>query len=164
MKELEKEYLKDILYVIIYVLITIPVWIYFNANKVEYNVDDFIQYEFLNHPSYTLLPVSDEYALKYIETQDIVVYNNSYTSDNYVLMLEIKENTNVDNIKINVNYKVSYLKEYNSFYKDGANYYILDNNSLNAESKKYNISLWNTEGVENEVDILDHNFIVSNQI
>ena len=70
----------------------------------------------------------------------------------------------MDNIKINVNHKVSYLKECNSFYKDGANYYILDNNSLNAESKKYNISLWNAEGVENEVDILDHNFIVSNQI
>ena len=135
-----------------------------NANKVEFNEDNFIQYEFLNSPSYTLLPVTDEYALKYIETQDIVVYNTSNTSDEYVLMLKVNERNNIDNLKININYKVSYLKEYTSFYKEGSNYYILDSNSLIAGSKKYNISLWNTDGDEKEVDILDHNFIVSNQI
>ena len=59
---------KDILFTVFLVIISIPIWLSFDVSELneakKYDDYNYINYEFLNNPTYTLASVSDDYALK----------------------------------------------------------------------------------------------------
>ena len=98
---------------------------------------------------------------KDVETQDILVSNYSNTLDSYYLLLS--SNDNSDNIRININNRVYNLKDYEQVNKDGKTYYVLDRNDLVANSQKYNISLWQDEGAEDNANF-DFDILVQSSL
>ena len=161
---------KDILFTIICVLVSIPLWLAFDltdasATAEYYDNYNYIGYIFLNNDvDICLKPVSDEYALKNIETQDIMVYNNSNTKDDYKLLLKISKDTtmSLNNLKININNTVKYLKDYDNYEDINNYYYILDNRELIADSQKYVISFWNDENaILKENDSINYEYTLA---
>ena len=165
--DVEKSLYKDILFTILFVLISIPIWLNFDISALEaakmYDNYNYIEYEFLNEPSYSLNPVNDDYAMRNLETQDLIVYNNSNTKNDYSLVLKVDKSSTAktDKLKINVNYQISYLKDYYSYEDNNSIYYVLDSNNIVANSQKYIISMWNDENaIVKSDDILNYKFMV----
>ena len=140
---------KDILFTIILVLISIPIWLSFNISELEdakkYDNYNYINYEFLNNPKREIVSVSDDYALRNIETQDLIVYNYTKVDANYSLVLKIDKLSTiaVDDIKLNVNYNINYLKNFKYYEDNDYYYYIIDSDHLKGDSQKYILSMWN---------------------
>ncbi|MBE6148381.1 MAG: hypothetical protein E7167_02670 [Firmicutes bacterium] len=162
---LERKLYKDIVITVLLVILSVPIWLNFGLSASAMTAKNFanynyIKYEFLNKVSTELGVYSDEEALRKCETQDILVYNDSNTLDNYSLILKVKKNNQTDltNIKINVNYNVDYLNNYH-FYEDAESYYyVIDSDSIVASSQKYVISMWNSDLQTNTN--LDYEFVV----
>lgn len=163
--ELEKRLYKDIIFTIILVIISIPIWLNFGlsasaATAKEYDNYNYVKYEFLNQASTVLKTYKDDEALRLVETQDILVYNDSNTEDAYSLILKVSKDSKADlnKIRINVNYNVDYLNSYH-VYDDATSYYfVIDSNSIVAQAQKYVISMWNIE--DNNSDDLKYEFVV----
>lgn len=167
-KNLEIALIREILFTIFAVLLSIPFWLNFDiasAAEIAKSYDNYyyISYELLNSVDYDLKPVSDSYAIHNVETQDIVVYNNSNTIQDYSLVLKVNKN-DYSNVKINVNYDITYLDNYNRLEDTDNYYYILDSDKLVAGSKKYVISMWNDEGTINNNSSFDYELYVENPI
>ena len=140
---------KDILFTIILVLISIPIWLSFNISELEdakkYDNYNYINYEYLNNPKHEIVSVSDDYALRNIETQDLIVYNYTKADANYSLVLKIDKLSTlvIDDIKLNVNYDINYLKDFKYYEDNDYYYYIIDSDHLKGDSQKYILSMWN---------------------
>ena len=165
--DVQKSLYKDIIINILFILVSIPLWLSFDISALEtakmYDNYNYVEYEFLNAPTYSLNPVSDEYAIRNIETQDLIVYNNSNTNENYALVLKINKNStaNIDKLKINVNYQISYLKDYSSYEDDKNTYYVIAQDNIVANSQKYVLSMWNDETADvNNNDTLNYEFMI----
>ena len=163
---LQKAIIWDIVKTIGLVILTIPVWLLMNADgyaeiAAYYDNYNYIETEMLNHPSYKVEKMSDLQGLRTVETQDILVSNYSNTLDSYYLLLS--SNDNSDNIRININNRVYNLKDYEQVNKDGKTYYVLDRNDLVANSQKYNISLWQDEGAEDNANF-DFDILVQSSL
>ena len=163
---LERKLYKDIIITILFVILSIPLWLNFglsaSASTAEYYANyNFVKYEFLNEPVSKLLAYTDEDALRKCETQDIIIYNESNTIDNYSLILKIKknENNNLKDIRINVNYEVDYLNKYHYYEDVESYYYVIDSNEIVASSQKYIISMWDSN-IENSNNSLEYEFVV----
>ena len=168
MINIEEKLYRDIFFTILLVIISIPIWLNFDVTALEsariYDDYSYSKVEYLNNPTYSLDPVSDNYALKHYETQDILVYNETNIEDEYNLVLRVdkKSTAKTDNIRISVNYYVDYLENYVSYEDDDYIYYVLDNKTLTAGSYKYVLSMWNDESaVVNDSDHLDFAFVVA---
>lgn len=160
---LEKRIYMDIIYTMLWVLISIPLWLNFNVSASEAKFFDnykFVKYEFLNSASKTINIYEDTEALRKCETQDILVYNDSNTLDDYSLILKINKSENLDlnNIKINVNYDVKYLNNYFNYVDNNYYYYVIDKSEIIASSQKYIISMWGTNDYSNSQ--IDYEFVV----
>ena len=163
---LEKRLYRDIIFTIILVVLSIPVWLNFGLSAEAMVAESFanynyVKYEFLNRASTTLDLYTDDDALRNCETQDILVYNDSNTIDEYSLVLKVNKNSTADleQIRINVNYDVDYLKNYH-FYEDVESYYyVIDSASIVASSQKYIISMWNSQNVSKNTNF-DYEFLV----
>lgn len=158
---------KDILFTIILVLISIPIWLSFDISELKeakkYDDYNYINYEFLNNPTYTLASVSDDYALRNIETQDLIVYNYTKADANYSLVLKINKQSTavIDDIKLNVNYDVNYLKDFKYYEDSNYYYYIIDSDHLQGDSQKYILSMWNDEeNIQEENNTFDYEFVI----
>ncbi|MBQ6840673.1 MAG: hypothetical protein IJO63_00960 [Bacilli bacterium] len=151
---LKRRLYKDIFYTILWVIISIPLWLNFDvvASEAKYYENyNYVKYEFLNSASKVINIYDDLEALRKCETQDILVYNDSNTIDNYSLVLKVNKNSNanLDSIKINVNNNIEFLNNYN-YYEDVNNYYyVIDSASIVASSQKYVISMWGTNDYNN---------------
>ncbi len=158
---------KDILITLFLVLVSIPIWLSFDLTELEeakkYDNYNYINYEYLNNPHYTLMSVSDDYGLKNIETQDIVVYNYTKADATYTLVLRIDKNStiNIEDIRLNVNFEVQALTNYR-FYEDSKYYYyIIDSDSIQGSSQKYVLSMWNAENIEQDINkTFDYDFVI----
>ena len=160
---LKKCLYKDIICTMLWVLISIPLWLNFNVSASEakyYDNYKFVKYEFLNSASKTINIYEDTEALRKCETQDILVYNDSNTLDDYSLILKINkaENLDLNNIKINVNYDVKYLNSYFNYVDNNYYYYVIDKSEIVAASQKYIISMWGTNDYSNNQ--IDYEFMV----
>ena len=158
---------KDILFTIFLVIISIPIWLSFDVKTLKeakkYENYNYINYEFLNNPTYTLASVSDDYALRNIETQDIIVYNYTKADADYSLVLKIDKQSTVviDNIRLNVNYNINYLKDFKSYEDSNYYYFIIDSDHIQGDSLKYVLSMWNDEDKEqNTNNTFDYEFII----
>ena len=149
---------KDILFTLILVLISIPIWLSFNIRELEdakkYDNYNYINYEYLNNPKHEIVSASDDYALRNIETQDLIVYNYTKADANYSLVLKIDKLSTlvIDDIKLNVNYTISYLKDFKYYEDNDYYYYIIDSDHLKGDSQKYILSMWN-----DKKEVLDSN-------
>ena len=158
---------KDIFITILLIIVSIPIWLSFDVSELQIaknNINQkYINYEFLNSPKYTLASVSDEYALTNIETQDLVVYNYTMANASYSLVLKIdkKSTAIIDDIKLNVNHDVNYLKDFD-YYEDSDYYfYIIDSDSIQGTSQVYTLSMWNDEKNTQSINkTFDYEFIV----
>lgn len=163
---LERKLYKDIILTVLYVVLSIPLWMNFGLSASAMTAEgyanyNYVKYEFLNKATTQLLAYSDEDALRECETQDIIVYNDSNTVDDYSLVLKInKANSSyLKDIKINVNYNVDYLNNYH-YYEDAESYYyVIDSDNIVASSQKYVISMWNSN-LEEQSQNLDYEFVV----
>ena len=158
---------KEIFLTIIMVLISIPIWLSFDIDELiesnKYDNYNYVNYEFLNTPSYTLASVSDEYALKNIETQDLVVYNYTKADAPYSLVLKIDKSSTVviDSIKLNVNSNINYLKDFASYEDNNYYYYVLDTDHLQGTSQKYALSMWNEkDSIQDNNSYFNYEFVV----
>ena len=148
-RKLKVSLYKDILLTIIVVLISIPIWLSFNISELEdakkYDNYNYINYEYLNNPKHEIVSVSDDYALRNIETQDLIVYNYTKADANYSLVLKIDKLSTlvIDDIKLNVNYDINYLKDFKYYEDNDYYYYIIDSDHLKGDSQKYILSMWN---------------------
>ena len=163
---LKKALIWDIIKTIGIVIITIPIWFLMSTNEslavADYYDDySYLETEMLNNPTYEVREMSDLEGLKTVETQDIIVSNYSNTLDSYYLLLST--NDDVEDIRININNIVYNLNDYESITKDGNTYYILDRKDIVAGSLKYNISLWQKEGADNDVNF-DYHISVQSSI
>lgn len=158
----------DIIITIIIVLITIPIWMTFDMTSYaseakSYDNYSYIDYEFLNDKvEYNLKPTSDKDGLLNIKTQNLVVYNTSNTPDDYQLILKINKFQNIDNLKINVNNIIDNITSYNHYEKGNYKYFILDEKKITGETKKYVISLWNSENATYNEENLDYELLIDN--
>ena len=149
---------KDIIITILLVIISIPIWLSFDLTELEeakkYDNYNYINYELLNNPHYTLVSVSDDYGLRNIETQDIVVYNYTNANATYTLVLRINKNStiNIDNIRLNVNHDVQSLNNYRFYEDNDYYYYIIDSDRIQGSSQKYALSMWNDENYKQDVN------------
>ena len=163
---LQRALIWDIIKTVGVVVATIPIWFFMNINKSAaiadyYDNYCYIEAEELNHPVYKLEKMSDLEGLMYVETQDILVSNYSRTLDSYYLLLS--SNDDSDNVRININNIVNNLNDFEKINKDGNTYYILEHTDLVAGSHKYNISLWQKEGADEDVNF-DYLISVQNSI
>lgn len=138
----------DIIITVFVVLFTIPVWYTFNVDKsimLEKSVDNLIDYEFLNgEVVYKNEFISDDDALRNVETQNIIVNNYYDQAYDYKLILKINKKENIDSLKININYEISYLNSFDYYEDNDFYYYILKDKNIEYESHKYVISMWNS--------------------
>lgn len=156
---LERKLYKDIFLTIFLVILSIPLWLNFGVSASASTAQSFdnynyIKYEFLNKASKVINYYQDDDALRNLETQDILVYNDSNTVDTYSLILKIGKDTKTDleNIKINVNYNIDYLNNYHVYEDAESYYYVIDANSIVATAHKYVISMWSDTQIENSFD------------
>lgn len=170
LNELKRKIYLDIFFTVCLVLISIPLWQSFSIFTFDdlasrYENYNYIEYEFLNEVQFQNVVMSDNNALKNIETQDIVVSNYYSVPDDYILLLKINKTDILANpkMKININYQINYLDNF-KHYEDGIYYvYILDTNSLMENSQKYIISMWNDESYNVEkTNDLDCTFLINN--
>ena len=166
LNKLQRRLYQDVIITLLLVIISIPVWLNFELTSVAkiasgYDNYNYVQYELLNDASKMVLPYEDDEALIKCETQDLIVYNNSNTLEDYSLVLKINKDTtlNLNNIRINVNYEVDYLNEYEVFEDTISYYYILDKDSIVADAYKYNVSIWN-EDISAKDTFLDYELVV----
>lgn len=165
---LEKSLYKDIVLTLALVLFSIPVWLNFNVNSFaleaeKYDNYNYIQYEFLNVVTSSLMTYEDKDALLECETNDILVYNYSNTTENYSVLLKIAKDSdvNLDAIRINVNYNITNLNEYDSYEDLNNYYYIIDTAQLVASSQKYVISMWNSDFNNQAIQDFDYEFVIA---
>lgn len=166
LNKLERRLYQDIIITVLFVIISIPVWLNFELTSVAgiaqaYDNYKFVRYELLNDASKIISSYEDAEALMECETQDLIVYNESNTLENYSLVLKVSKNTmmNLNDIRINVNYNVDYLNNYEVYDDEVSYYYILDKESIVADAHKYVISMWN-KNVESQPAILDYELVV----
>lgn len=164
---LKKSLYKDIVFTILFVLVSIPIWLTFDVSELEeakkYDNYNYVNYEFLNSPVHTLESVSDDYALRNIETSDLVVYNYTMADASYSLVLKIdkKSTASLNNIKLNVNFEISYLTDLPSYEDDDYYYYVIDSSRVQGSSQKYALSMWNDENNKlDSNDVLDYEFVI----
>lgn len=162
--KLRKSIYLDIIKNIMLVLLSIPLWLNFSVNAKEVlsniNNNHYINYEVLNKPEHVINYSEDNIALRTIETEDIVVYNDHYTADCYALLLRTDKDNNIDDIKININFEVNDLNSFVSFESGNYKYIVLDEASLEASSFKYNLSLWSSKASSN----ISYDFIIDNAL
>ena len=164
--DVKKSIYKDIFITILFVLISIPIWLSVDTSALDiakiYDNYSYLEYEFLNNPKYSLNPVSDEYAMQYYETKDILIYNYSNTSQDYSVLLKIDKKTDINNLKINVNYQIDYLNNYYSYTDNDYQYFVLANEQIVADSQKYILSIWNDENASiNDYAYLDYEIMIA---
>ena len=164
--DVKKSIYKDIFMTILFVLITIPIWLSVDTSALEiakeYDNYSYLEYEFLNNPEYSLEPVSDDYAMHYYETKDILIYNYSNTVEAYSVLLKLDKDTNIDDLKINMNYQIDYLNNYFSYEDNNYRYFVLANDKIVASSQKYILSIWNAEDAQiNDYANLDYEIMVA---
>jgi len=164
---LEKSLYKDILITLLIVLVSIPVWLNLDMSAYAmeadaYNNYNYVKYEFLNKVSSSLMTYEDSDALRECETTDILVYNDSNTLDSYSLVLKINKDNdvNLDAIRINVNYDIMNLNEYEFFEDAKCYYYVIDSDDIAASSQKYIVSLWNSDITSANNQYFDYEFVI----
>ncbi len=100
--------------------------------------------EVLTENQYNMYPMQDEEAMNNLLPNSIQMINNTYFNTEYALGIKVKKTSTLDyqNLKISIQNKASYLKDYyvaedNLFY-----YFKLEEGSLQAKTIKYDIKLW----------------------
>lgn len=160
----KKQLQLEIVLMLLLIFVTIPIWnSYDNTGFII--AKKYSDYEIENYNNIVtvkgfLEKVDDEYAIKNIKTQNIIIsnINNNEQKHNLVLKFDKFSQLDIDNLRINVNYNIDYLKEYN-YYEDEKNYYfVIDNN--NVLNKKYMLSLWIDEKSTSTDSLVEYQFIV----
>ena len=98
-------------------------------------------------------PITNEEALTKIKSSKITVTNESWTAENYTLVLTISKDSTLDfnclNIAINDEIQALNTLELK---EDASNYhFIIDCNNLKADDKEYNVKLWIDEKTNNNM-------------
>ena len=153
---------KDIFMTLLLVLVSIPIWLSFDVSDIP-KEDNHIRYSVLNNPQYMLDSVSDEYALRNIETQDIIVSNYTNNDIGYSLVLKIdkKSTIQIEDIKLNVNYSISYLRDFISYEDTDYYYFIIDSDHIQGDSQTYILSMWNDENKpQRDNNLFDYEFVI----
>lgn len=160
----KKQLQLEIVSMLLLIFVTIPIWnSYDNTGFIiakKYSAYEIENYNNIVTVRSFLEKVDDEYAIKNIKTQNIIIsnINNNEQKHNLVLKFDKFSQLDIDNLRINVNYNIDYLKEYN-YYEDEKNYYfVIDNN--NILNKKYMLSLWIDEKSTSTDSLLECQFIV----
>lgn len=133
----------EIVSMVLIILVTIPIWNGFQINEMR-ELAEF--YDDLYYISYKV--VDNENG------KTIMLDNATYTSESYNLVMIIDSKEEVDDLTIEVNDVNKKISEYKIINKDDKKYIILDNSSLKAESKSYNIA--NSKQFVYELDVVEN--------
>ena len=102
---------------------------------------------------YSMYPMTDEYAMQYLKPCLIQVINETYTHENYTLVLKINKKSSLDYhfLNLGLNEKVYSLKDLESKDTNDEIVFILARDSIVGEVKTYNIRLWLDSQTGNEM-------------
>jgi hypothetical protein len=166
--EMRRSLIREIVFTIFAVIISIPVWLNLDVDAIKeaqkYDNYNYVEYELLNKVDYNLEAVSDDYALRNLETEDLIVYNGSVLEEEYKVLFKISKNStaSIDNLKLSVNQKVNYLKDHESYEDADYYYYVIDADTIMGTAYKYSFSIWNDEdAIVASDDVLDYEIIVA---
>lgn len=117
-----------------------------------------------NPISYSMYPMEKERALSTIEPCSVIVSNDTYTEEGYMLALRVDKNSSLDYqfVNISVDEEVYSLKDLSRIDDQDNYYFILDENTLKGEQKIYKLKLWLDERTGN--DMQAKQFIMSFQL
>ena len=109
-----------------------------------------------NTYSKILYAISDDMAQN-LPNYNLTLSNSTYRIENYNLFLGVSKNINQDHLKIK-NATINYISDIKSYEDDEFCYYLLDTNTLTADTRNYQFSLYNDES--QNFDIYSLKFVV----
>lgn len=117
---------------------------YHNLNYTNFKVEDPIDYE--------MFPMTDEFAMKNLTPCHIYISNETYTVETYKLILKISKESTIDYrfLHIAIDQAIYQLNDLTKQEEENAYIFVLDKNTIQGESKVYEIRLWLSTLADNE--------------
>lgn len=150
--------LLEISVVLAFVIISFPLWQQLErkdylTTAAFYNEAQYSYLEVTQYPYGSMIPVSDEDALKNIKPCKIQVVNNTKTKEDYTLVFKISKESTLDYhvLKIALNQSVSMLDEHYLLEDADHIYFALATDSIQGEKQDYNFMLWMDQNTGNEM-------------
>ena len=146
LKKLKHRKIVEICFWLLFVFISYYLWNFKNFNPtLAYYYDNNSVIEVLDDPTYSkiLYSLSDNDAAN-LNNYKLTLINNTYREEKYYLYLAISKNIEHDHLKIN-NGVIQYISNLYAYEDDEYRYYLLDNNMLQGQERKYNFSLYNDQ-------------------
>lgn len=97
-----------------------------------------------NQINYSMYPMTDEKALEKLVPCTVIVSNGTYKTENYTLVLKLDKASTLDYkyLHISIDDTIYALSALKKEVTDNEIIFILDENSITAENKEYNVRLW----------------------
>lgn len=97
-----------------------------------------------NPIDYSMFPMRDEDAINNLKPCTIKVINETYTSENYVLVLKIKKESTMDYhfLHVSINDSVYSLNDLEQLEESDAFVFVLTKDNIVGDTKNYEIRLW----------------------
>ncbi len=148
----------EIIFMIGFVMVSTSLWKSSNAEHLLSMVSStttlsYTSLQIENPIEYEMFPMHNQYALQNLQPCVVIVSNDTYTEEDYMLVLKIDKSSTLDYQLLNLAIDgeifslkdMSLLEEYENYY------FVLDENTLKGNRKTYNIQLWMDESAGNEM-------------
>ncbi len=106
-----------------------------------------------NPIDYSMFPMDDEYAMKNLKPCTIKVINETYTNEEYVLVLKISKESTMDYhfLNIGVNDAIYSLNNLEKYEDESAYVFTIAKDSIVGNTKNYEVRIWLNEMAGNEL-------------
>lgn len=164
-KDINKLILKkvlEIVFVFCFLLISTFLWRSKNAQLFSSAISTFSNLNYTNIKvdspiEYTMFPMDDQDAMQNLKPCIVSVRNETYTLENYTLILKIDKNSTMDYQFLNIGIDNTIYTLKDLFRQEEDNYYIfvLDTDQISGNIKKYEIRVWLNNLADNNMQSKD---------
>lgn len=163
----------EIVFLVAFVMVSTSLWKSSSTEELFSMVSSFgnlsytsIQIE--NPIQYEMFPMRNQDALKNVKPCVVLVSNDTYTEEEYMLVLKIDKSSTLDYHVLNISMggEVFSLKDLPLLEETLNYYFVLDENKLKGDKRRYEIQLWMDASAGNEMQSksLAMNFELMNSI
>lgn len=163
----------EIVFIIVFVFVATSLWKSSNTGHLLAMVSStgnlsYTSLQIENPIQYEMFPMRDVDALKNLEPCVLVVSNDTYTEEDYLLVLKIDKSSTLDYhvLNLSLNGEVFALKDLPVLDEYENYYFVLDENTLKGNQKQYKVQLWMDASTGNEMQAksLIMNFELMNEV
>lgn len=147
----------EIIFVISFIFVSLPLWSKLDkgVSKIADGYDgiSYTKLDMINNINYEMFPMSNDYALKNVEATILTVSNDTFTPENYELVLVLDKKSTLDFklLKIAINDNIYSLKNLEMFEEDHNFIFNIASGNIMGETKVYNVKFWIDENATDEV-------------